>query len=118
MHARSYGDTAAEARLLAGTGFALRHLGRAGEAAGAFRRTARLWLETGRDDRLAAVLRELGHLSSARGRPAEAIRYFTQAMRLAARTGQEPGDPAAFPSPGNCRGIVHGGEPPAQAGRL
>ena len=109
--ARHAGDTAAEARLLAGTGFALRHLGRTGEAAGAFRRAARIWLEAGRDDQLAVTLRELGHLSTARGRPDEAIQYFTQAMRLSERAGQEPGGPAMTASSGHRPRILHGGEP-------
>ena len=106
-----------EARLHTAMGFALRQLGRPGEADGCLRRAARLWLEAGRDDQLAAVLRELGHLSTARGRPAEAIRYLTRALRLSARAGQEPGGLAAFPSSVNRRAI-DGGEPPTGAGRL
>ena len=56
-------------------------------------------------------------VSAARGRPAEAIRYLTQALRLSARAGQEPGGLAAFPSSVNRRAI-DGGEPPTGAGRL
>ncbi len=65
--ARVSGDMVTEPRLHAGMGFVLRQLRRPGEAAG-FCRAACLWLEAGRDDQFVAVLRELGHLSTARGR--------------------------------------------------
>ena len=88
--ARACGDAPAEAWMLAGMGSAFRQLGRPAEAAGSLRRAARIWLELGRDDRLAATLRELGRISAARGRRAEAIRYFTQAMRLCQRGAELP----------------------------
>ena len=88
--ARACGDTQSEARMLAGTGFALRQLGRVGEAAGPLRGAARICLELGCDDQLEATLRELGRISAARGRRAEAMRYFTQALRLCPRGGRPP----------------------------
>jgi hypothetical protein len=103
-----------EPPLHAGMGFVPRQLGRPGKRP-AFAAGACLWLEAGRDDQLAAVLRALGHLSTARGRPAEAIRDLTHALRLSARAGQEPGGLAAFPSSVNRRAI-DGGKPPMGQG--
>ena len=115
--ARASGEMVTEPRLHAGMGSALRHLGRPGEADGCLRRAARLWLGAGRDGHLAAVLRELGHLPAAPGRPAKAIRYLTGALGLSAPASQEPGGLAAFPSSVNGRAI-DGGEPPTGAGRI
>jgi hypothetical protein len=94
--ARACGDAPAEARMLAGMGSALRQLGRAAAAAGLLRNAARIWLDLGHDDQLAATLRELGRISAARGRHAEAISYFTQAARLGQR-GEELPSPAERP---------------------
>jgi tetratricopeptide (TPR) repeat protein len=88
--ARACGDAPAEARMLAGVGSALRQLGRTTAAAGPLRSAARIWLDLGYDHQLAATLRELGRISAARGRHAEAISYFTQAQRLCQRGEQAP----------------------------
>ena len=79
--ARACGDAPAEARLLAGMGAAQRRLGRTAQAAGFFRRAARIWVELGDDAQLAATLGELGRLATARDRPAEARRSTTARRR-------------------------------------
>ena len=98
--ARACGDAPAEARLLAGMGSALRRLGRVAAAAGPVRSAARIWLELGHDplcdEQLAATLCELGRISAARGRQAEAISYLAQALRLSQRGGELP-SPAERP---------------------